>query len=100
MGTLIALGRSGLAPTTPPVGHTAAQGAHPTTGRLRPQQRATTLQRQQRIPLATEIDAHSDIWLEDHDWLASKSAAYRLDAASGRLRTREHALGALLDIWA
>lgn len=52
------------------------------------------------MPLATEIDARSGTWLEDNDWLASESAAYRLDAASGRIRTREHTPGTLLDAWA
>lgn len=92
MGTLIALGRSGLAPATP--------AARPAEVRLRPQPRAAAPQRQQRTPLATEIDARSGTWLEDDGWLASESAAYRLDAASGRIRTREHTPGTLLDAWA
>lgn len=99
MGTLIALGRSGLAPATPPASRATLE-ARPAAVRVRPPQRATTPQRQQRMPLATEIDARSGTWLEDNGWLASESAAYRLDAASGRLRTREHALGALVDTWA
>ena len=99
MGTLIALGRSALAPATPPASRVTLE-ARPIPARLRPPPRAAASPRPQRLPLATHIDASSGTWLEDDDWLASESAAYRCDAASGRLRTREHALGALLDTWA
>lgn len=98
MGILTAPGRSGLAPATPAASRVTLE-LRPAPARLRPQRPAGT-QRQQRMPLATEIDARSGTWLEDNDWLASESAAYRLDAASGRIRTREHTPGTLLDAWA